>query len=271
MLRIRAARRGAFLAAAIYLPIAIVAAAARREPLQDAVGGTAAPIAMIAILSGVAGVALLGAGLAPAALGSRIDAVVVGVAIAIGGSGGRDGVVRDLGLGDRFLARRQVDLAAPFLRAGVIGGGPGRAARGPRRRGLGRDPAPDQPAAAAPATVDSAAGHSRTLTSSPRRIRPGCSTSASTPKSACLPSRRPRYEMIVRNVSRSRSPVSGSCVVIAQRAIGLGHPQDRVADGDPAADPGVLLVRSGAFEVDEHPEPARIDLVNAGVRGQLAK
>ena len=40
---------------------------------------------MIAVLSGVAGVALLGAGLAPAALGSRIDAAVVGVAIAIGG------------------------------------------------------------------------------------------------------------------------------------------------------------------------------------------
>jgi hypothetical protein len=41
------------------------------------------PVVLIAVLSWP-GLALLGAGLAPAALGSRIDAVVAGVALAIG-------------------------------------------------------------------------------------------------------------------------------------------------------------------------------------------
>ena len=120
LLTIRVARRGAYLAAAIYLPIAIVAAALATNPFQALPTELATPIAMIAVLSGVAGVALLGAGLAPAALGSRIDAVVVGIAHRDRRAGGRHRVVRHLGLGDRFLDRRQVDVAAPFLRAGVI-------------------------------------------------------------------------------------------------------------------------------------------------------
>src|SRR5687768_18249924 len=85
LLMIRAARRGALLAAAIYLPIATIAAAFAKSPVQGLPAELAAPLAMMAILSGVAGIALLGAGLAPAALDSRIDAAVVGVAIAVGG------------------------------------------------------------------------------------------------------------------------------------------------------------------------------------------
>ena len=118
LFRIRAARRGAFLAAAIYLPIAIVAAAFAATPLATLPMEVTAPIAMVAVLSGVAGVALLGAGLAPAALGSKIDAAVVGVAIAIGGPVAATasfviwGWVIDSWSGE-------VDVAASFLRAGV--------------------------------------------------------------------------------------------------------------------------------------------------------
>ena len=119
LLRIRASRRGALLAAAIYLPVATVAAALAVTPLATLPAEVTAPIAMVAVLSGVAGVALLGAGLAPAALGSKIDAVVVGIAIAIGGPVAATasfviwGWVIDSWSGE-------VDLAASFLRAGVL-------------------------------------------------------------------------------------------------------------------------------------------------------
>jgi hypothetical protein len=43
-----------------------------------------APASVLAGLAGLAGVGLLGAGLAPAAVGSRIDGVVVGLALALG-------------------------------------------------------------------------------------------------------------------------------------------------------------------------------------------
>jgi len=116
---IRVARRGAYLAAGIYLPIAIVAAAPASNPLAALLPGFTTAIAAIAVVSGLAGVALLGAGLAPAALGSRIDAVVVGIALAIGAPVAAMasfviwGWVIDSWLGE------QADLAAPLLRAGV--------------------------------------------------------------------------------------------------------------------------------------------------------
>jgi hypothetical protein len=75
---------------------------------------------MIAVLSGVAGVALLGAGLAPAALGSKIDAVVVGIALAIGAPVAATASFVIWGwVIDSWMAE-QADVAAPFLRAGVI-------------------------------------------------------------------------------------------------------------------------------------------------------
>ena len=118
LLTIRAARRGAYLAAAIYLPIATVAAAFAVNPLSALPAEIAAPIAIIAVLSGVAGVALLGAGLAPAALGSRIDAVVVGIAIAIGGPVAATASFVIWGwVIDSWWPT--ADVAAPFLRAGV--------------------------------------------------------------------------------------------------------------------------------------------------------
>jgi hypothetical protein len=74
------ARRGAVLAAVLFAPVGAVGMAIVPEiealgtPLAAALGG----------LAGLTGVALLGAGLAPAAVGSRIDGVAVGVALGIG-------------------------------------------------------------------------------------------------------------------------------------------------------------------------------------------
>jgi hypothetical protein len=72
---IRVARRGAVLAAAAYLGVGAVVVAVSELPDQ---------IALFGLLVGLPGVALLGAGLANAALGPWIDAVVTGVAFAIG-------------------------------------------------------------------------------------------------------------------------------------------------------------------------------------------
>ena len=123
LLTIRVARRGAYLAAAIYLPIAVIAALLAATPLvslsTDLAAASATAIATIAVLSGLPAVALLGAGLAPAALGSKIDAVVVGVAIAIGAPVAATTSVVIWGwVIDSWLAER-TDFAAPFLRAGV--------------------------------------------------------------------------------------------------------------------------------------------------------
>lgn len=120
LLTIRASRRGAYLAAAIYLPIALVAAAFARNPLEALPPALTAPVALIAVGAGIFGIALLGAGLAPAALGSRIDALVVGVAIAIGGPVAATASFVIWGwLIDSWLGARADDIAAPFLRAGV--------------------------------------------------------------------------------------------------------------------------------------------------------
>ena len=119
LLTIRVARRGAYLAAGIYVPIAVVAAFLAASPLAALPTALVTPIAMIAVLSGVAGVALLGAGLAPAAMGSKIDAVVVGVALAIGAPVAATASFVVWGwVIDSWMAE-QADVAAPFLRAGV--------------------------------------------------------------------------------------------------------------------------------------------------------
>lgn len=117
---IRAARRGAYLAAGIYFPIAIVAALLAANPIKTLPTAFSTPIAMIFVLSGVAGVALLGAGLAPAALGSKIDAFVVGIAIAIGAPVAATASLVIWGwVIDSWMAE-STDVAAPFLRAGVL-------------------------------------------------------------------------------------------------------------------------------------------------------
>jgi hypothetical protein len=77
---IRLARRGALLAAVLFAPVGAVGMATLPplDPLNSPMASA------LAALAGLAGVALLGAGLAPAAIGSRVDGVAVGVALAIG-------------------------------------------------------------------------------------------------------------------------------------------------------------------------------------------
>ena len=77
---IRMARRGALLAAVLFAPVGAVGMAVL--PPIDPLGTPAA--STLAALAGLAGVALLGAGLAPAASGSRVDGLVVGVALGLG-------------------------------------------------------------------------------------------------------------------------------------------------------------------------------------------
>ena len=109
--RILVARRGALLAAAVWVPVALVAT------WRAAI---APPTIVTIIVVGSAGVALLGAGLTPAAIGSRIDAVVAGIALGIGApvaavtSAIIAGVIIDAAFG-------QVDdLPATILRTGVL-------------------------------------------------------------------------------------------------------------------------------------------------------
>lgn len=120
LLTIRVARRGAWLAAGIYLPITIVAALLVSNPLTDLPSAYSSALATIAVLSGVAGVALLGAGLAPAALGSRIDAFVVGIAMAIGAPVAATASIVIWGWVIDSWMGESADFAAPLLRAGVL-------------------------------------------------------------------------------------------------------------------------------------------------------
>jgi hypothetical protein len=77
---IQMARRGGLLAAVLFAPIGAVGMAT-----LPAIDPLATPMASaLAGLAGLAGVGLLGAGLAPAAVGSRIDGFVVGLALGIG-------------------------------------------------------------------------------------------------------------------------------------------------------------------------------------------
>jgi hypothetical protein len=80
LVRIRTARRGALLAAVLFAPVGAAGMA-----MLPAIEPLLTPLASaLAGLAGLAGVALLGAGLAPAAVGSRIDGIAVGVALALG-------------------------------------------------------------------------------------------------------------------------------------------------------------------------------------------
>jgi hypothetical protein len=117
---IRVARRGALLAAVLFAPVG-AAGMALLPPIDPLTAPTASALAGLA---GLAGVALLGAGLAPAALGSRIDGLVVGVAL---GLGVPVAAVTSALIGT-FLAGSAVDgfdggarLAGQVLRSGVSG------------------------------------------------------------------------------------------------------------------------------------------------------
>lgn len=110
LVSIRAARRGALLAGIAYVPLGIAALSVAQQPRE---------LAMLALAVGLPGVALLGAGLAPATLDSRIDAVVAGIAFAIGSP---VAAVTSIVIGAFVLSafvKGGADLAGPLLRAGV--------------------------------------------------------------------------------------------------------------------------------------------------------
>lgn len=107
---IHTARRGALLAAVAYVPLAAAAIATSQLPR---------PVALVILAIGFPGVVLLGAGLAPAALGSKVDAVAVGVAFAIGCP---VAAVTSIVIGAFVLGALVPggpDLAGPILRGGV--------------------------------------------------------------------------------------------------------------------------------------------------------
>ncbi len=110
---IRAARRGAVLAGIVYLPISASVLAIHPVAVHQV-------LAVLALLVGLPGVALLGAGLAPAALGARLDALVAGVAFGIGAP---VAAVTSIVIGAFLLsafATGNLDLAGPILRGGVL-------------------------------------------------------------------------------------------------------------------------------------------------------
>lgn len=108
---IRLAGRGALLAGAVFVPVAGVAAW---------LAGIRADLATVGIVVGAAGVALLGAGLAPAVVGSRIDAVVVGVAFALGAPVAAVISMLIAAIPLSALASGETDLAGFVLSGGVL-------------------------------------------------------------------------------------------------------------------------------------------------------
>jgi len=108
---IRSARRGAWLAGLVYLPVSASVLAV--SPLPDR-------IALVALLVGLPAVVLLGAGLTSSALGGRTDAAVTGIAFAIGAP---VAAVTSLVIGAFVIGAfvPGVDAAGPILRGGVLG------------------------------------------------------------------------------------------------------------------------------------------------------
>jgi hypothetical protein len=110
LVAIRAARRGALLAGMAYLPMGAAILIIEEQPQE---------LAVLALVIGLPGVALLGAGLAPAALESRIDAIVAGIAFGIGSP---VAAVTSIIIGAFVVgvfAHDGPDLTGPLLRAGV--------------------------------------------------------------------------------------------------------------------------------------------------------
>lgn len=113
LIAIRAARRGALLAGILYLPTGAIALVMSSIAMTD-------EIRLLVLVIGLPAVALLGAGLAPATIGSRIDAVVAGVALAIGAPVAAVTSILIGALVVDIFAAPNVDLVGPLLRGGVM-------------------------------------------------------------------------------------------------------------------------------------------------------
>jgi hypothetical protein len=117
----RAARRGALAAAAIFGGLVVIAAVITPPPTSNVPQLDAQARAMFAVFS-IPGLALLGAGLTSAALGSRLSAASAGLAIGIGSP---VAAVTSAMIGAFIVvgvfsgASRGGDVAGTLLRAGV--------------------------------------------------------------------------------------------------------------------------------------------------------
>jgi hypothetical protein len=109
--RIFIARRGAAAAGVLWIPVALVATWQARMPAEAMV---------LVVIAGSAGVALLGAGLANAAVGSRIDAIAVGVAMAIGAPVASVTSLVIAGFFLDFASDRVTDAPSAIVRGGVL-------------------------------------------------------------------------------------------------------------------------------------------------------
>jgi hypothetical protein len=110
LVAIRAARRGALLAGIVYLPVGAAVFVTRDVTDQ---------VALVALTLGLPGVALLGAGLASSALGTRIEALITAIAFAIGApvAAVTSLLIAALVAGALLPGR---DLAGPVVRGGVM-------------------------------------------------------------------------------------------------------------------------------------------------------
>ena len=207
---IRAIRRGSLLAGLLFgIVVAIAVSIAPPEGL-GAPGGAGVWVVVMAL----PGLALLGAALTPAALGSRGSAAMAGLALGIGAPFfavvsamlgtliATSLVVAIYGDAGTDPLGKGADMAGAVLRDGVIAAvrvsplivraSISWVAAGPPRRPA-RDVGGARRSAGRRHPVGRAAGQSgSTLTRSPRRIVPGCSTSPHTPNIRSLPSTRPR-------------------------------------------------------------------------------
>jgi hypothetical protein len=113
LIAIRTARRGALLAGILYLPTGAIALVMSPIAMTD-------EVRLLVLVIGLPAVALLGAGLAPSTIGSRIDAVVAGVAFAIGAPVAAVTSILIGALVVDVFAAPKVDLVGPLLRGGVM-------------------------------------------------------------------------------------------------------------------------------------------------------
>ncbi len=244
-------KRGALLAGALYIVVGAIVL------LDDDVPRNAVAIALA---MGLPGVALLGAGLAPAAIGSAVDGIAVGLALAIGAP---VAAVTSLLIGGFILgAAIGNDLTGPILRAGVtmalgaapivalaaaawVIADPPHGSIGPA--GLDRVEHLESIAEADPSRLDDVAEHPEV----------GVLALA---QAAVRDDRPQGVEVAVPGIGvLGRDGAAG---------VGLRDRQDGVADRDAPADPRVLDMGVGPAELDEHPEPPGIHAIDAGLARQ---
>lgn len=252
---IKVARRAAFLAAVLFAPIVYVGILIGPPETLGAPNGAG----LFAIAMSLPGIALLGAGLAPAALGSRTSAASAGLALGIG-----------VPIAAVFSAMLSVWIVLGMLighdKAGTIAGlilrdgvttavklSPLVALACLAWVGLVRRWGATRPVAVAPAgSVEDA-----DLVAEPDRA--GLDDVTVDPEHEVLAVHQPAIGLD----SPERVEVAGAGVGVVRghRAArdGIADADDRTPETDPPAGPRVLDMGTAASEFDQHPESAGVD------------